>query len=256
MAMAADAPQIAVAPPVRMPMRRRLAERAGGERAERRWSRRRRATTARRCASRAPPICSKVIRAPSSATPKRRIRRAEKSTPALARPSTRRIERHAEQERVEQRRPAAVLGNERGRDRDDDASRARARARWARPRQRVRSSALRRRRSGRRSSGPRLTSAELADEFLAPRPFAVARSGIEVADGAHVDELAAPGRGERLDTLVTAERIVGAGRDDAREGQRARAASEASRCRRGSPASDNRPAAATRSRAAPRAARP
>ena len=61
---------------------------------------------------------------------------------------------------------------------------------------------------------------KLPDEFFGSRPFAEARGGIQMADGAHVHEAAAPGRGELRYALVATERIVGARGDDARERQR------------------------------------
>ena len=87
MAIAADAPQIAVAPPVRMPMRRERPSAFAAPIAEDD----RDATPATMSPplnQPRPPIWSIVIRAPSSATPKRRMRRATKSTPGLAMPST------------------------------------------------------------------------------------------------------------------------------------------------------------------------
>ena len=85
-AIAAEAPQMAVAPPVRMPRRR--------DKPSSRAATMPNAIVTAIAATIMPPwyhpsapICSTVIRAPSSATPSRRMRLAAKSTPGLATPS-------------------------------------------------------------------------------------------------------------------------------------------------------------------------
>ena len=85
-AIAAEAPQIAVAPPVSTPKRRDCPKTRAATMPKAMV-----ATTAPTmtspCSSRAPPSWSTVMRAPSRATPKRSTRRAAKSTPAFALPS-------------------------------------------------------------------------------------------------------------------------------------------------------------------------
>ncbi len=66
-----------------------------------------------------PYICSSVMRAPSSATPTRRMVRDANSMPGTHAPLLRQvIERHPEQQRVEHHRTAVVIGHERGREPD------------------------------------------------------------------------------------------------------------------------------------------
>ena len=85
-AIAAEAPQMAVAPPVRTP-RRRESPSAFAAPIPKAMVTTTPATMSPPLNQPSPPICSNVIRAPSSATPRRRIRRAAKSTPGFARPS-------------------------------------------------------------------------------------------------------------------------------------------------------------------------
>src|SRR5690349_15139440 len=60
---------------------------------------------------------------------------------------------------------------------------------------------------------------EAADEFVGARPGAEAGGRIEVADLAEVHQLAAPVAGQHFEALVTCQRVVAAGREDAGEGE-------------------------------------
>ena len=108
------------------------------------------------------------------------------------------VERHAEQQRVEQRRPAPMFGDERRGDRDDDGEqRAPASAAGSASRQ-PRQASLRPSLAG--SARARVDSSRT--NVLGLRPLAVPGRGIEMTDGADVDEPAAPCRRERGDALV------------------------------------------------------
>ena len=59
-----------------------------------------------------------------------------------------------------------------------------------------------------------------ADQVFALRPRAEAGRRVDVADGTDVEETAAPVAGEAFGAREAAQRVVGRGGDDRREGQR------------------------------------
>ena len=175
-----------------MPRRRESAE-------HRRRHRRR-----RRCVATTPAIISPPLNQPRSADllesdPRAQQRDAEAQDPPRGKVDARlgsafagdAIERHAEQQRVEQRRSAAMLGDERRGDRDDGAEqRARPAGGAIRRASRATDNATDALRCVAHARGS--VREQLADEFFGPRPFAVSGGGIEVADRADVRRAAAP----------------------------------------------------------------